>query len=131
MKDLLCDGFQQTVAQLLLRHRSILDVLSKLQETGARTNRAVAKAVTVCGCLSVNASRQKIPLDASLQNLHHFVDTHLSGNICPSCREAVETEMGSLLFYLAALCNLLNINLYDILVKEQKRLDLLHVYNLT
>ncbi|MBC7105694.1 MAG: DUF1573 domain-containing protein, partial [Firmicutes bacterium] len=60
-----------------------------------------------------------------------FVDTHLSGSICPSCREAVETEMGSLLFYLAALCNLLQINLYDILVKEQRRLDLLHVYNLT
>ncbi|HHT27849.1 MAG TPA: DUF1573 domain-containing protein, partial [Firmicutes bacterium] len=38
--------FQEAVNEYLVRHRSILDILSKLQESVARTNRAVAKAVT-------------------------------------------------------------------------------------
>jgi len=32
MKDLICDEFQNTVSELLIRHHSILDVLSKFQE---------------------------------------------------------------------------------------------------
>ena len=55
MKGLICDDFQDTVANCLIRHRSILDVLTKVQETSARVNRAVAKSVTNCGCLKVEA----------------------------------------------------------------------------
>ncbi|MCL5047126.1 MAG: DUF1573 domain-containing protein, partial [Actinobacteria bacterium] len=32
------------------------------------------------------------------------------------------------LFYVAALCNVLDLNLYDTLLKEQKRMDTLGVY---
>ena len=31
----------------------------------------------------------------------------------PSCKEIIEEEIGSYIFYLAALCNTLNINLSD------------------
>ena len=46
MKDLICDEFQNAVSELLIRHHSVLDVLSKFQESCARTNRATIKAVT-------------------------------------------------------------------------------------
>jgi hypothetical protein len=32
MKDLICDEFQNAVSELLIRHHSVLDVLSKFQE---------------------------------------------------------------------------------------------------
>ncbi len=60
MKDLLCDGFQDTVDDYLVRHRSILDVMSKLAESNARVNRAVTKAVTTCGCIGIEASKQEV-----------------------------------------------------------------------
>lgn len=131
MKDLLCDGFQEAVAESLVRYRSILDVLSKLQEAGARVNRAVAKAITGCGCLSVHAHRQYIPPDASLQELKRCMETHLEGRLCEHCREIVEQELGSQLFFLAALCNLLDINMYDVFLKEHQQLNTLGPYSLT
>jgi hypothetical protein len=59
------------------------------------------------------------------------MSTHLQGEMCPRCREVVETEMGSALFYLAALCSLLNLNMQDVLEKEYRRVNALGVFNLT
>ena len=123
--------FQTTVSEYLLRHRSILDVQTKLTEAAARVNRAVAKSVTTCGCISVNAVRQKFPADISLRELKQFMDTHLVGAMCDKCREVVETEIGSTLFYLAALCSLLDLNLKEVLEKEHARVSALGVFNLT
>jgi hypothetical protein len=131
MKDLICDEFQNTVAELLIRHHSILDVLSKLQEACARVHRATAKSVTGCGCISIEAKKKQIPPDASLFDLKNYLESHLRGQLCPSCREIVETEIGKTLFYLTALCNLLDLNLYDIFLKEHKKLSTLRVFNLT
>ena len=131
MKDLLCDEFQNTVSELLIRHQSILDVLSKLQEASARINRAVTKAVTSCGCIKVNAERRKIPEDMSISELKGFLESHLNGQLCPNCQEIVEAEIGRSLFYVAALCNQLDLNLYDIFIKEQKKLSTLRFFNLT
>jgi hypothetical protein len=39
--------------------------------------------------------------------------------------------MGSALFYLAALCSLLNLNMQDVLEKEYTRVNALGVFNLT
>ncbi|MBP1760903.1 MAG: hypothetical protein H6Q64_445, partial [Firmicutes bacterium] len=36
MKDLICDEFQNTVDNLLIRHHSVLDVTSKLNEATCR-----------------------------------------------------------------------------------------------
>jgi len=128
----LCDGFQQTVAEHLVRHRSILDVLSKLQESNARINRAVAKAVTSCGCLTVEARKQQVPPEvSSYQEAKKYMETHLEGQICEHCKEIVEQELGNQLFFLAALCNLLDINLYDIFLRKDQHLRTLGPYSLT
>lgn len=131
MKDTGEIRFQEGVTQYLSRHRSILDVQSKLSESTARVNRAVAKAVTTCGCITITAGRQAFPPTAGFRDLNRFMSTHLQGEMCPRCREVVETEMGSALFYLAALCSLLNLNMQDVLEKEYTRVNALGVFNLT
>lgn len=124
-------SFQATVSEYLLRHRSILDVQTKLAEATARVNRAVAKSVTSCGCITINAEKQRFPTDVSLRELKQFMSSHLLGEMCEKCRELLETEIGTTLFYLAALCGLLDLNLKDVLEKEYKRVSALGVFNLT
>lgn len=128
MKDVIFDDFQNSVNESLLRHRSILDIMTKLQESEARINRAVAKTVTNCGCMQVDANKQQIPdskEDIEIEELKHHLKTHLSGSVCESCREVLEREVGNHMFYVASLCNLLDLNLYDILLKEYDRIDTL------
>ncbi|HWI51198.1 MAG TPA: DUF1573 domain-containing protein [Symbiobacteriaceae bacterium] len=129
MKDLLCDQFQETVGEYLIRHRSILDIMAKLQEANSRTNRAVTKAVTSCGCVKITAEKQVIPPDIGLNEVKEHMHNHLAGQLCEHCREVLETEVGNTLFYLAALSNSLDLNLYDILLKEHKKLAALGVFN--
>ena len=43
MKDIIFDSFQNDVNESLLRHKSILDILTKYTESSSRVNRAVAK----------------------------------------------------------------------------------------
>ncbi len=131
MKDTNEDQFQEAVSQYLLRHRSILDVQTKLTEASARVNRAVAKSVTSCGCISVNAGKQRFPNDVSLREVRQFLATHLDGDLCEKCQEVVETEIGTTLFYLAALCNLLDLDLKHVLQKEYARVNALGIFNLT
>jgi len=131
MKDTDEIHFQDTVSQYLLRHRSILDVQTKLAEAASRVNRAVAKAVTTCGCITIDAGKQRFPAEVSLRDLQPFMSTHLRGDLCARCREVVETEIGTTLFYLAALCSLLNLNLKAVLAKEYDRVSALGVFNLT
>jgi hypothetical protein len=132
MKDLICDEFQNVVGELLIRHRSILDILTKLSEASGRVNRAVAKSVTDCGCISVQAEKRCIPNNIeTFAELSKLLDDHVQGNLCPSCEDIVMSEMGKLLFYVAALCNTLDINLYDVLIKEYKKATTLGIYNLT
>lgn len=122
--------FQQQVDEYLIRHRSILDVLSKLQESTARISRAIAKAVTSCGCIAIDASKQQYPADVSLSDVRPYLNTHLTGALCERCREAIETEIGSELFYTAGLCNLLNLDLDAIQNKEYSRLRTLGIFAL-
>ncbi len=131
MKDLLSDDFQQAVSDCTMRHRSILDTLAKHHEAAARVNRAVCKAVTSCGCVKIDAEKPKIPEDISLQDLPRFMSNHIQGQLCDECRETLENEIGLQFFYLAALCNAYDLNLYDILLKERKRLKTLGVFNLS
>ena len=125
MKDIIFDDVQNSVNDSLLRHKSILDVLTKFSESNARVNRAIAKSVTNCGCIEVNAKKQKISEDNIINNLHDSLDDHLNGTLCESCREVIESEIGNNLFYLTSLCNLLNLNLYDILLKESDKINTL------
>jgi len=133
VKDLLWDEFQDAVQQGLVRHRSILDVVSKLQEASVRVSRALVKSVTACGCVKIKAQKNEIPPagNISLQDLRSYMDDHLEGELCANCREVVEEEIGRLLFYTAALANLLDLNVYDVLIKENKKLAALGMYHLS
>ena len=123
-------GFQDQVDEYLIRHRSILDVLSKLDESTARISRAVAKAVTSCGCITIHAGKQQFPPDVSLSDVRAYIATHLGGTLCEKCREAVESEIGSVLFYTAGLCNLLDLDLAEIQNKEHGRIKTLGIFTL-
>lgn len=130
MKDLLYDNFQDSVGELLVRHKSILDVLTKYQESQSRVNRAVVKAVTSCGCIEINSKKQNFDKEASLHELKNYMDTHLNGNLCQNCRDIIEKELGNNLFYIAALCNVIDISMYDVLLKEYEKMHTLGIYNL-
>ena len=126
-----CKDFQQAVDVYLIRHRSILDVLSKFQESSARVNRAVAKAVTTCGCLEVNACRQQATPTMSIDEFRQQASTHLTGELCESCREVIANEIGASLFYHAALCSLLGLELDEMVEQEKQRLNTLGIFNLS
>jgi len=132
MKDLICDEFQNVVDNLLIRHCSILDILSKLSESSCRINRAVSKSVTDCGCISIQAEKLHIPESIdTFEELRAYLDNHLRGKLCPNCEEVITSELGKLLFYSAALCNCLDINLYDVFIKEYKKTSTLGIFNMT
>lgn len=128
-KKINCDIFQNQVNEVLIRHKSILDVMTKLDEYNARINRAVAKSVTSCGCIKINASKQDYNKD-SLEEIRSSMSDHLDGTLCPACEEIIQEEIGAYLFYLAALCNSLDLNLSDALIKEYSNIKALGVFSL-
>ncbi len=123
--------FQGKVSELLLRHKSILDSLSKHSEAAARVNRAITKTVTNCGCISVKAGKQNIPPEASFEDCGKYLNSHIEGQLCESCREIIEEEIGNSLFYLAALSHLLNFNLEDVMHKEYEKITALGYFHLS
>lgn len=130
MKDLIYDSFQNVVDESLLRHKSILDILTKLQESECRINRAVAKSVTNCGCIEICGKKQELPNDnTNIEDIGYLLKTHLEGSLCDNCRDIIEREIGNNLFYLASLCNVLDLNLYDILLKEHNKIGTLGKYS--
>lgn len=130
MKDIIFDDFQNTVDECLLRHRSLLDIMTKLQESESRISRAVAKSVTSCGCIEIEASKQELTdIDnIDVETLKDYLKTHLKGKLCENCKDVIEREIGNNLFYLTSLCNLLDLNLYDIILKEYNNINTLGKY---
>ncbi|CAA7600045.1 NTP pyrophosphohydrolase MazG, putative catalytic core [Acididesulfobacillus acetoxydans] len=127
----LTEQFQETVKSLLIRHQSILDILSKGQEASARVNRAVVKSVTSCGCLAVEAHKKRFPEDASVYDLKLLLDSNLQGELCANCRDTIQAELGKQLFYIAALANTLGISLEDVIKGEINKLSTLTIFNMT
>lgn len=112
----LCD-FQKQVDKTLLRHKSILDIMTKMEEYNSRINRAVAKSVTMCGCIEIHASKQNYEGD-TLKESAKSASSHVTGELCPSCKENLEHEIGSYLFYMMALCNTFEIDISEVLSAE-------------
>lgn len=131
MQDECCYQFQDAVDEYLIRHRSVFDILTKYQEAAARVSRAYAKAVTECGCVSIEASRQQIPPEVSFRELKNYMSDHTSGKPCAHCREVIAKEMGQSMFYLAALCNLSGLNIKDVIEQERRNLTTLGVFHLS
>ncbi len=130
MKDTALDSFQYAVSELLVRNKSILDEMTKLEDSNARVNRTLSKAVTQCGCIRINACKQDYPESMEFDTIQSAMRSHLEGSLCPSCRDLLEKDIGRHLFYLTSLCNNLDLNLYDIIIKELDRLQLLGKYSL-
>ncbi len=126
-----CNDFQKTVSLHLIRHRSILDVMTKYQDACSRVNRALAKAVTNCGCLRIDAEKQDLPADASLSEMSEYVKSHLEGHLCPNCEEVIEEELGKSLFFTAAICTLTGIDLHTLIKQENDRISTLGFFSLT
>lgn len=132
MDDNELDQFQNFIDDFLIRNKSILDQMSKLQDACGHLSRNISKSVTTCGCLKINASKQPYPIneDISIEELRYIMRTHVEGNLCPSCTDLVEKEMGRILFYLAAISNTLGISLSSVLENEKNRTNLLGKYSL-
>lgn len=120
LKDIIAEDFQLTADQFLIRNRNLLDTLSKYQAANSRLNRAVIKSSTQCGCITLSGKKGE----------KEERDNCVSGSLCKNCRAMVENEMGEALFYMAALANALDLSLYDVILKEKKKLSLLGSYNL-
>lgn len=120
---------QKAVSKVLIRHKSILDIITKLEESNSRINRAVVKSVTSCGCISINATKQDYS-QGSLIDIKNSLKTHVEGELCNNCREKIEEEIGNHLFYIASLCNTLDLNLEEITSKEISNLKTLGIYSL-
>jgi hypothetical protein len=130
INDIHMEDFQNVVNDSLMRNRSILDIVSKIQTSGGRVNRSVIKSVTHCGCLQIDGKKQAFPEDASIEEISELLASQTSGKLCANCRATIEKEIGGSLFYLAALCNTLGISLYDVILKEKEALNTLGSYSL-
>jgi len=125
-----CTTFQQTVSNNLVRHSSILDTLTKCQESSARVNRAVAKAATSCGCIRICVEKQPIPESMLLSDFKESASSHIQGELCDHCRDIVEVEIGNNLFYITAMCELLGLQIQEVLQKENNRASALGYFKL-
>jgi hypothetical protein len=130
MKNNTIEGFQSTVANLPTRHKSILDILTKLQDSNSRVNRAVVKSATSCGCISIVADRQEYPEGLTFDRMNELLDDHVDGKLCGNCRNALIKELGNHLFYLTKLANTFELKLDDVLLKEIDTLSVLGKFSL-
>lgn len=130
IKDIMLDEFQYTAQELLVRNKSIIDLITKFQDSNGRVNRGIVKSVTQCGCIKIHAKKQTFPEDGDFDEIQSSMKTHLEGKLCNNCRDIIEKDMGRNLFYLASLCNTLDLNLYDVVLKENERIKMLGRYNL-
>lgn len=120
---------QEQAAEVLVRHRSILDIMTKLDEYNARINRAIAKSVTFCGCIAIDAKKQDFN-STSLNDMLDKMDSHIVGEICPNCKEILEQEIGAYMFFLASLANTLDFDLSGTIAKELDRTKTLGIYGM-
>lgn len=131
MNSLSLKEFQDQISALLLRHRSMLDVLSKFQQSNAAANRAVVKAITDCGCVQVHASKQRYTPDMTLEQAKERLDSHISGDVCENCKDIIAAELGKNLFYMASLCNLLDMDMEKVVSQESAKCSTLGYFNLS
>ena len=119
LNDIMAEDFQIVVEEYVERNKNLLDTMSKYQTAPSRLNRAVTKAATQCGCISLTGRKRS-----------GQAKTGVEGKLCKNCREAIEKEMGDVLFYHAAMCNALGLSIYDVMLKEKQTLFALGEYSL-
>lgn len=130
MSNSIISEFHILAKSILSRDRSLLDIMTKLQESNAKAARSISRAITKCGCLSLEAKKQHFPKTGDLSSLPLYADDHISGYLCSNCKESIEQAIADNLFYLTSICNALDMNLEDIMNKELTRCNLLGKYSL-
>ena len=118
--------FQKQVSELLLRHRSLLDILSKCDQSHASVHRSVIKAVTECGCIEVQGKKQPYSPEMTVEE----AQAALQGQLCDHCSEIVSEQLGKSLFYLSALCNVLDVDLEKVIEDESKKCNTLGIFKM-
>lgn len=124
------DMFQALSDEMLIRNRSILDTITKYQETAARVSRAISKAATHCGCIEIEAKKQDFNSSFEDTDIKSHFDRHIKGELCDSCKEVISNELGANLFYIASLCNSLGLDINDIIQGETKHVSSLGKFNM-
>ncbi|MEG0387949.1 MAG: DUF1573 domain-containing protein [Niameybacter sp.] len=126
------EQFQNFIDDLVLRNKSILDQMTKLQDASSRLNRSISKSATMCGCIKLEICKQQLDFSTitTSEELKSLLSTHLEGYPCPDCNESIEKEMGRVLFYLGALANTLGISLSSVIENEKARTSILGKYSL-
>jgi len=125
-----CNEFQNLTADLQLLNKSILDIVTKLDEQTSMLNRAVLKSATHCGCIEIHATKQVYSQNKTLEENQLDLDNHIEGELCPKCQDKIEEEMGELLFYMASMCEALGLNFTKVMAKKLDHLKTLGIYNL-
>lgn len=125
-----CSEFQNIIGNLQLLNKSVLDIVTKLDEQTSMLNRAVFKSATHCGCIEIHATKQLFSDNKTLEENMLDLDNHVEGELCPKCKEKIEEEMGELLFYLASMCTALDLDLDNIMATKLAHLKTLGIYNL-
>lgn len=129
--DILFDKFQYMVEDLFVRNKSLIDAITKFQESNSRVNRSISKAITQCGCVRLHAVKQDFDKVDSLEDSSkNPLSSHVKGSLCDNCRDMIEKEIGRNFFYLSVIANDLGINIYDVILKEYKRLSSIGNYSL-
>lgn len=132
MKDVIYDEFQNKAEEVLIRHANILDLLSKFNEASAKSQRAVTKTITQCGCVKLHKNldlTEKCCTDED--NTCSTPSKHqLDGEVCQICRDKIEEELGRLEFYVASICNIMDISMYDVMLKEYNKISTLGKFSL-
>ncbi|NLY19304.1 MAG: DUF1573 domain-containing protein [Clostridiaceae bacterium] len=129
-KNTVLDEFQRTSNELLIRNKNILDSMTKMTDSCARVSRTLVKAATHCGCIKIIGDKQQTSGISGMDEMKQHMKSQVKGSLCGNCRDLLEKEIGRNLFYLAAICNALDLNLYDILTSEMERVKLLGKYSL-
>ncbi|KHF33794.1 hypothetical protein CM49_03904 [Paenibacillus sp. P1XP2] len=67
----------------------------------------------------------------SLEEAKDVARTHVRGELCENCKEIISAELGRNIFYMSALCNLLGINMDEVVQKESQKCSTLGLFNLS
>lgn len=122
------EDFQKKVSHLIVRNQNILDILTKCQNSCGKICRSTVKTATGCGCLKI-AGEKNLPAFSD-GDFAEKTNSGTEGKLCPECRSIIENEIGEMLFYIAGLCNALDLSIKDIMKKEIKNVEVLGKYSL-
>lgn len=124
-------SLQQKANEYLIVNPAALQIMLQMQLNAARLHQSLLKAANTCGCIKLGTAKMPaLPDDADWQTLKSQPTGDDFSSLCPECREELADRLGSLLFYAAALCNTLGIQLGDVCEHEIEKLDLLGYFML-